>query len=274
MQVADLPPTKNPRSLLRGFFLPLEFGLRHRTRKKDTMDPVAPPNLPTDRISWWARQHALILLIGVTAAWLERSGLLLAAMAGASMLAAFRIPGTATADSPTSPTGRLLSLCRILIALGLIVEPNVDVHITLTALAILTTLQLLEAWRHRIRNPLAIQPALIEQETDALWLVSLTFLVAPLTPMGNGIIGLALVRPIWVMASHWTGPPACPMPWDFKTRAMSGIFVLGLSAPLLSALPQSLSHSLAIAGGMGWITLHAHWAFRVMNQKRQPPEET
>ena len=57
------------------------------------MDPQTLPDRPPERIYWWARQHALILLIGVTAAWLEHSGLLLAAMAGASFLAVFRIPG-------------------------------------------------------------------------------------------------------------------------------------------------------------------------------------
>ncbi len=238
------------------------------------MDPAAPPQMTPDRIYWWARQHALILLIGVTAAWLERSGLLLAAMAGASLLAAFRIPDTAATNSPSSPWGRLLIFSRILIALGLIVEPQVDAHLPLIALVVLTPFQLLEAWCNRNRSPRAVHPALFEQETDALWLVSLIFLVVPLTPLGKGIIWLALVRPLWVIVSHWTGPPPCQMPWGFGTRVMSGIFLLSLAAPLSSAMPQSLSQALLIAGGLGWAALHATWALRAAKHRRQPLGET
>jgi len=55
---------------------------------------------------------------------------------------------------------------------------------------------------------------------------------------------------------------------------MSGIFLLSLAAPLSSAMPQSLSQALLIAGGLGWAALHATWALRAAKHRRQPLGET
>lgn len=232
------------------------------------MDPLTTPNPPPERIYWWARQHALILMIGITAAWLERSGLLLAAMAGASLLAAFRIPRPTPTQGRKPFWGTLLSASRILIALGLIAEPQTDAPITLGALAFLTALQILQAWLNRDPRKHPIEQQLIEQETDELWLTCLAFLIAPLTPLGNGIIWLAILRPLWVMASHWTGPPPCVMPWSFSWQLASGITLLALSAPLAPGIPASIAQGLMAVGGLGWTVLHAFWVILALKRKR------
>lgn len=234
------------------------------------MDPQTPPDRPPERIYWWARQHALILLIGVTAAWLEHSGLLLAAMAGASFLAVFRIPSTGGPDAPPAHWEKTLLFVRILMALGLIVEPQTDTRITLELLTVLTIFQLVDAWLARKRKLQNAQQALIEQETDGLWLISLSFLLVPLTPLGNGIIWLALLRPLGVMTSHWTGAPSCPMPWGFAARSVSGLSLLALSATLLPDLPKAVSQGLLAGGGLGWIALHATWALRALKKSKSP----
>ncbi|MEY4685259.1 MAG: hypothetical protein RLZ25_1718 [Pseudomonadota bacterium] len=235
------------------------------------MDSLAPAHRPPDRIYWWARQHALILLIGVSAAWLEHSGLLLAAMAGASFLAVFRMPASNAPNSPPSPWRKALLFTRILIPLGLIAEPQTDTRIVLLVLAVLTAFQLIEAWIFRKQSPQNTQQALIEQETDALWIISLTFLLVPLTPLGNGILWLALLRPLGMIASHWNGPPASPMPWHFGARGVAGLSLLALSTPLLSNVPTGLSLGLLAAGGSAWTALHAAWALRALKVEGKTP---
>lgn len=235
------------------------------------MDSSAPHDLVPERIYWWARQHALILLIGISAAWLERSGLLLAAMAGASLLAVFRMPQSATSASQPSLWRRTLLFGRIVIALGIIAEPQMDPRAIVITLAVMTILELLEAWRSRKHKKTTPYLALIEQETDALWLISLTFLLAPLTPLGNGIIWLALLRPLGVMASHWTGAPTCPMPWSFSARLVSAVSLLALSAPLPDLFPPELAQGLLAAGATGWIALLGAWALRALKKKGKTP---
>lgn len=232
------------------------------------MDSPTPSDFPQTRIYWWARQHALILLIGISAAWLERSGLLLAAMAGASFLAVFRLPSTGEPASQPGLWQRILLIGRIVIALGLIVEPHMSAQAIVITLVVLTVLQLVDAWLSRKQNTKSPQLALIEQEADALWLTSLTFLLVPLTPLGNGIICLALLRPLGVMGSYWTGAPSCPMPWNFSARLISGVSLLLLSASLLDLVPQHFAQGLLALGAIGWIALLAVWAIRTLVELR------
>lgn len=226
------------------------------------MNSPAPLHLAPERIYWWARQHALILLIGVTAAWLERSGLLLAAMAGASFLAIFRMPQPTSPASPGRLWQKALLFGRIVIALGVIMEPQMDSSAIAATLATLTVFQLLEAWLSR--QHISPHLALIEQETDAIWVISLCFLLVPLTPWGHGMIWLALLRPLAVMTSHWSGAPRCPMPWNFSARLLSGISLLALAAPLLAIIPRGIAQVVVVAGIVGWIALLAIWAVRAL----------
>ena len=231
------------------------------------MDSPAPSHLPPERIYWWARQHALILLIGVSAAWLERSGLLLAAMAGASFLAVFRIPASTEAAQDINLWRKILLLTRIIIALGIIAEPQTNPKAIVTALATLTSLQIIEAWLSRKRKNTPPHRALIEQETDAIWLISLTFTLAPLTPLGHHIIWLALLRPLAVMTSHWTGAPSTAMPWRFSVRFTSCLSLIALSAPLLDRIPKDFAHGLLALGAIGWIAPLAAWAAQAIEER-------
>lgn len=252
---------KNPRSKSSGgFLLPLEFGRLQTQTTQDFMDSPAPSHLPPERIYWWARQHALILLIGVSAAWLERSGLLLAAMAGASFLAVFRMPSSTEAAQDINLWRKVLLFTRIIIALGVIAEPQTNPKAIVTTLVILTIFQVIEAWLSRKRKDTSPRLALIEQETDALWLISLTFTLVPLTPLGHHIIWLALLRPLAVMTSHWSGAPSSAMPWSSSVRITSCVSLVALSAPLVDRIPIDFAQGLLALGAIGWMAPLAVWA--------------
>jgi hypothetical protein len=233
----------------------------------------------SNRIAWWTRQHAIIMIIGIGSTLIEPSGLLLAAMAGASWLGLIRISRAIKTDQPTPLGFRALTGVRVLIALGLIselIEPALSLPLT----GLLLALCLLESFSRSYWPTRSSTQTLREQEADNLTLLSLLIALAHLTSAGKITLILGLIRPVFALAAYWNPPPPAPMPQRNGDTTLITLALWSLASLMIPSFPHMLEYWVLSAATILWVTPYARWALSIKRaqtlsaaDQTAPPED-
>ena len=232
-----------------------------------------------NRIAWWTRQHAIIMIIGISSTFIEPSGLLLAAMAGASWLGLIRISRTIKTDQRTPLGFRVLTGLRALIALGLISE-LIEPALSVPLIGLLLALSLLESFSRGYWPARSRIQALSEQEADNLTLLSLLIALAHATSAGKMMLILGLIRPVFVLAAYWNPPTPAPMPQRNGDTTFTTLALWSLASLMIPTFPQALEYWILSAASIFWVIPYARWAISIkraqtlsMADQTAPPEK-
>lgn len=216
------------------------------------------------RLDHWARQHALILLLGTALAFLEHSGLLLAVMAGASFLALIRI-GREPDQTLRSPGwANAITLIRVFATLDLLVWPPENPETQILIILTLMTLDGLDGWLARKTRTVSRLGAIMDVEADSLLTLTICFLLALKPTPGPFILAAALLRPLYVLGLS-AASARDPADSAFWTRCIGLVAPLILSGLLLPQLPETLTIPVSIA-----MTILLAGSFLRSWRRRQP----
>ena len=231
------------------------------------MQTTTPPPSP-DRFAWWMRQHALIMLIGVCSTFIEPSGLLLSAMAGASYLALSRITRSDNTHQVDAITARTLTIFRMMVAIGLISElPEPSHHISLIgALLGASTVELCLKWR---RQPTSAIQRLLEQEADSLALIAILIELIHLGDAGKTLLLMGLLRPVMVAYAYWSPPAPDDMPRGTTDRILSLLTLFSLTAPMMPGIPTGTAPWIIGIAASAWLYPYARWLTTITRKSRR-----
>jgi phosphatidylglycerophosphate synthase len=154
---------------------------------------------------------------------------------------------------------------------ALAVEPQVvtGVH-AWAALGLATALLALDGldgWAARRQGLASAFGARFDMEIDALLILALAAIAAGLGKAGPWVLGLGLLRYVFVLAGRLHPPLARPLPASRRRRAVCGVQVLVLGLLLAPALQPPWSEALA---AIAFAALSASFAIDVAWLLRQP----
>lgn len=231
------------------------------------MSTSTPPPSP-DRFAWWMRQHALIMLIGVCSTFIEPSGLLLSAMAGASYLALSRISRSDKTHHGHAITRRTLTIFRIMVAIGLISElPEPSHHAPLiSTLLIASAVELCLNWW---RQPTSAIQRLLEQEADSLALIAILIELIHLGDAGKALLLMGLFRPLMVAYAYWSPPPPEDMARGTTDRILSLASLFILTASMMPGIPTGTAPWIIGIAASAWLYPYARWLTTITRNSRR-----
>lgn len=216
-------------------------------------DRAWPPNIRStfrapmnDPLLRWSRQHAMLMLLGVGAAWLEHATLLMAAMAAGSFLALLvRCRGRYTGAGPFGLANGI-TLARLGCALWLLAWAPIEPWWQAGSILLLVCADGLDGWVARRRGAVSDFGHLFDQESDAFVLLVACLLLFTADRLGGWILLPGSLRYGFVLFSQGGSSPRQPVRGNRYTRSVGVAATLGFAACLLPVMPPDISFWLAV----------------------------
>lgn len=218
-------------------------------------------------IEIWSRLHALFILLATGWGLLIDSSLPLALMSGLSLIAFF-ISNRAN-WMPVNPWGGPANLITAGRWLGLVYIAIADLtafSIGVGALIILI-FDGLDGYLARKRGESSVFGEYLDKETDALYVLILSFLLVQSNLLGAWILGIGLMRYVYVLLLIWFKPADQP-----ESRSKMGqVIAVILMAGLIGAfwLPEPW-HQVPLIGGALLVSYsfgRSFWSLRRKSSK-------
>lgn len=170
----------------------------------------------------------------------ENTGLLLGTMIAASILGLIQVELSQKERKQGWGYANTLSYFRMAGSLALIALPPIQEWIVVAAALVLLLSDGLDGWIARRLGESSKAGALIDQEADALLMLTLCFLLSRHDPPGAWIIAPGLFRPLFVLSTPKDGSTASKNISTKFTRATGTLAPVALALLLLPETPKYL----------------------------------
>lgn len=201
-------------------------------------------NEPLNR---WTEQHALLMSLAIGGALLEKSTLLVAAMAAGSFLGLLIRGREYYTASGRFGLANGITLVRILGAGGLLLMTDANPGWLTGVVALLVGAKGLAGWANRSYGTGSAFGRLFEQEGDAFLLLVVCLLLFSHGRLGSWILLAGELPYAFMLLRQMAGRPGAAAWGDRSGRALGLMATLGLAACLLPVMPASTAFWLALA---------------------------
>lgn len=189
----------------------------------------------------------MLMGLGVAAAWLEHSPLLMAAMAAGSFMAILvRGRGQYTGTGAFGWANGI-TLARLGCALGLLVGTAVDPWWQAGVILLLVCADGVDGWVARRRAAVSVFGHQFDQESDAFLLLVVCLLLFDAGRLGAWILLPGTLRYGFVLFSQRAGLARQPVKGNRYTRSVGVVATLGFAACLLPVISPEISLWLAMS---------------------------
>jgi len=197
-----------------------------------------------DTLQRWAGQHALLMSLGIGGVLLEKSTLLLAAMAAGSFLGLLiRCRGRYT-ENGRFGLANALTLSRVIGAVGLLLAADAGPWWLAGGIALLAVAGL-AGWAYRDGRPPSTFGQRFDQESDALLLLAASLLLFVGGRLGGWILLAGALPYFFVLLRRMTRRPLVLAASGGFSRAAGVMATLGFTVCLLPVTPAQVVSWLA-----------------------------
>lgn len=208
-----------------------------------TLDTREPKDTPLAR---WSRQHAMLMGLGISAAWLEHGALPMAAMAAGSFMALLVRGRGCYTDAGSFGWANGVTLARLGGALGLLVGASLDPWWQAGLILLLVCADGLDGWVARQRAAVSAFGHLFDQESDAFLLLVACLLLFDAGRLGAWILLPGSLRYGFVLFSQGARKARQPVRGNRITRSIGVVATLGFAACLLPVMSPEIAFRLAL----------------------------
>lgn len=198
-----------------------------------------------DPLTRWTEQHALLMALAIGGALLERSTLLVAAMATGSFLGLLMRFRKLAAETGPFGLANGITLARVAVTLGLLAAPDGPAGWQAGLIALLVAADGLDGWAARRFGTVSAFGHLFDQEADALLLLAVCLLLFSNGRLGGWILLPGALRYGFVLFSQMARPPQRSARGNRFTRWVGVTATLAYAACLLPAMPPEFAAGLA-----------------------------